>query len=192
MTLQICDPATPNTKKSLNALLGSRSSAGNLVSQDLINALDMWSKVNFRDEVIAVCTNGDNLNSLGSVVPRLGGLRKMLELEFYIVGGGSLPWEMILSAETCTEHHLLNVGCFGAFMVIPKQSKGELYLPSYSVQIMLTKCSRKERARGRTEKAQGGCCCQRYQGQAEQKEKEASSNRNNSSSSRTGNSSRSN
>lgn len=126
--------------KIFKGILDSGCEGGDLISEEVISALDLWSEVECRHEVIGTCLNGSDLVSVGTIVLRVNGLGlcKIFNTRFYVVAGESLSWQVVLGASTCANHHLLKVGAYGLRVVQPKKSKGEHHLgDSYGSQANL-------------------------------------------------------
>jgi hypothetical protein len=145
MILEVSHPDKPNVKATLKAILDSGDEVGNLITEECIVALGLSSKVERDDKVIGRCTCGRNISSTGTLVLQLNGdrLSKLLELEFFVVRGDSLPWELFIGAESCYTYHFLKPGIFGT-VVAPKMSEGTMYYRSIAYPLVLTNFSRKK------------------------------------------------
>lgn len=116
-------------------ILDTGCEAGDLISGEVVSALNLWSEVEFRHEVIGTCLNGSDLRSIGTLMLRVNGrgFRKIFNTRFYVVAGESLSWQVVLGASTCANHHLLQAGAYGSRTVQPKKSKGKVHAMRYMV-----------------------------------------------------------
>jgi len=110
-------------------MLDAGCHAGDLITWDVVAALGYTDHVRLHNEVIGMCLNGYPLRSIGTIDLQWEGLGfyKVFETSFHVVEGYSLPWQIILGAETCSRNSLLLVGAFGGTkrQVLPKKGKSE-------------------------------------------------------------------
>ena len=127
-TVQIWSLTMPYAPKTSKAVLDAGCAVGDLVYARLIRNTGLWPYVHLKDEIIGICLNGTELHSVDTIMLRVEGRRmtKILDGCFYVVPGDKLPWEAILGASTCAEHHLLKAGAFGSHAVLPKRTKGAI------------------------------------------------------------------
>ncbi|KAE8450288.1 hypothetical protein EG329_006716 [Mollisiaceae sp. DMI_Dod_QoI] len=100
----------------------------NLITLQAVHKLNMSDNIIIRDESICTCLNGDELMSVGTIVLRWKGkrFRKIFTTVFHVINGNSLPWDVILGAETIHEHSILKFAGFGgAGPILPKKTKEE-------------------------------------------------------------------
>ncbi|KAH8592646.1 hypothetical protein B0O99DRAFT_597082 [Bisporella sp. PMI_857] len=100
----------------------------NLITLQTVHRLHMSDKVIIYSEPICTCLNGEQLISMGTLVLRWKGkrFRKIFTTVFHVINGDSLPWEVILGAETIHEHSILKFAGFGgASPILPKKTKDE-------------------------------------------------------------------
>jgi len=101
--------------------------AGDLITSDVVAALGYTDHVQQYNEVIGMCLNGYPLRSTGTIILQWegSGFYKVFENEFHVVEGDSLPWQIVLGAETCSRNSLLLVGAFGGTkrQILPKKGK---------------------------------------------------------------------
>ncbi|KAG9228432.1 hypothetical protein BJ875DRAFT_477476 [Amylocarpus encephaloides] len=100
----------------------------NLITLDVVRRLHLSDKVIIHSEPIFTCLNGEQFISTGAIVLRWKGkcFRKIFTTVFHVVNGDSLPWEIILGAETIREHSILKFAGFGGSTpILSKMTKGE-------------------------------------------------------------------
>jgi hypothetical protein len=127
-TIRACDPATTHEAREFKAILDAGCDAGDVISLQVVSDLLLWDKVQLCDKVIGVCLHGHELKSVGTIVLRWEGkgFYKIFETRFHVIQGDSLPWQVILGAATCAEHHLLTAGAYGGRrQILPARPKGE-------------------------------------------------------------------
>ncbi|KAH7350640.1 hypothetical protein BKA65DRAFT_549643 [Rhexocercosporidium sp. MPI-PUGE-AT-0058] len=101
----------------------------NLMSATTLRELLMFGNMNQYHDDLCVCLNGGNLSSIGTITLRWKGkrFRKIFTTTFHIIDGDSLPWDVILGADTIVEHGILKFAGFGSrrIPVLPKKTKDE-------------------------------------------------------------------
>jgi hypothetical protein len=119
--------AVPSNK--FKVVLDAGCHAGDLITSDVVVALNCMDKVQTCNEVIGMCLHGDGLKSIGTIVLRWEGVGfyKIFETRFHVLEGDCLPWQIILGAETCAAHNLLTVGAFAGSkrQVFPRKNKSK-------------------------------------------------------------------
>ena len=110
----------------------------NLITLQAVCRLRMFDNMTINDESICTCLNGEQLISMATLILRWKGkcFRKIFTTLFHVIDGDSLPWDVILGAETIREHGILKFAGFGgARLILPKKTKGlKLNLPFYMCQ----------------------------------------------------------
>jgi hypothetical protein len=99
----------------------------NLITLQAVYRLHMSDNMTIHNESICTCLNGEQLISMGTLVLRWKGkrFRKIFTTLFHVINGDSLPWDVILGAETIDEHCILKFAGFGgASPILPKKTKG--------------------------------------------------------------------
>ena len=114
-TIEIVESTSAVRSNKFKAVLDAGCHAGDLITSDVVTALNCMDKIQSCNEVIGMCLHGDGLKSIGTIVLRWEGVGfyKIFETRFHVVEGDSLAWQIILGAETCAAHNLLTVGAFG-------------------------------------------------------------------------------
>jgi len=129
--IQIWQQPLPDHCNQFKAFLDAGCYAGDLISSEVIAIIGCQDQVHPEDKIIGICLHGHPLRSLGTVVLRWEGVGfyKVFETLFHVVEGNSLPWQVILGANTCAKHNLLTIGAaaFGGSCtpVFPKKEKSE-------------------------------------------------------------------
>jgi hypothetical protein len=99
----------------------------NLITLQAVYRLHMSDNMTIHNEPLCTCLNGEELISMGTLVLRWKGkrFRKIFTTLFHVINGDSLPWDVILGAETIDEHCILKFAGFGgASPILPKKTKG--------------------------------------------------------------------
>ncbi len=101
----------------------------NLIAKHIVEELLMSDFVkSYEDrEAICTCLNGEDLQSIGTVMLRWKGkqFRKVFTTTFHVIDGDKLPWDVILGGETINEHGILRFAGFGgSSYILPKETKG--------------------------------------------------------------------
>ncbi|KAL5322064.1 hypothetical protein ACEPPN_010033 [Leptodophora sp. 'Broadleaf-Isolate-01'] len=103
----------------------------NLISARTLRDLLMIEYMDKNPEDLCVCLNGGNLSSIGTITLRWKGkqFRKIFTTTFHVIDGDgdSLPWQVILGADTIVEHGILKFAGFGGrrIPILPKKTKEE-------------------------------------------------------------------
>ena len=98
-----------------------------MITSEVVSSLGYTSKIQSCDKAIGICIDGHEIRSAGVVNIQwhvVGGYH-IVESWFQVVEGESLPWQIVLGAETCIKYHLLTVGVFGKVQVPHKKSKSK-------------------------------------------------------------------
>lgn len=117
-------------------ILDTGCEVGDLISEEVVSALNLWSEVEFCHEVIGTCLNGGDLRSIGTLMLRVDGrsFRKTFRTRFYVIAGESLSWQVVLGASTCAHHHLFKASAYGGSRALqPKKSKGKVHALRHAV-----------------------------------------------------------
>ncbi|KAL5331147.1 hypothetical protein ACEPPN_000676 [Leptodophora sp. 'Broadleaf-Isolate-01'] len=101
----------------------------NMISARTLRDLLMFEYMDKNLEDLCVCLNGGNLSSIGTITLRWKGkqFRKIFTTTFHVIDGDSLPWQVILGADTIIEHGILKFAGFGGrrIPILPKTTKDE-------------------------------------------------------------------
>ncbi|KAH8651867.1 hypothetical protein BGZ60DRAFT_420408 [Tricladium varicosporioides] len=130
----------------------------NLITLQAVHRLHMSDEVTGDSEPICTCLNGEQLISMGTITLRWKGkcFRKIFTTVFHVINGDSLPWDVILGAETIHEHSILKFAGFGgANPILPKRTKGfRLDLPFHIGYYLHQKCRRESTCHYKETRAQ--------------------------------------
>lgn len=121
---------SPNLERhiELKMMLDTGREVYNLITWDAVNTLQLQNEIDSQTANIATCLNGEPLTSIGTLVLRWKGksFRKIFTTTFHIIDGVTLPWDVILGAETIREHGILKFAGFaGSKHILSKEKKGE-------------------------------------------------------------------
>ncbi|KAG4439976.1 hypothetical protein IFR05_004550 [Cadophora sp. M221] len=101
----------------------------NMISARTLRDLLMFEYMDENPDDLCVCLNGGNLSSIGTITLHWKGkqFRKIFTTTFHVIDGDSLPWQVILGANTIVEHGILKFAGFGGrrIPVLPKKTKEE-------------------------------------------------------------------
>ncbi|PVH73040.1 hypothetical protein DL98DRAFT_595411 [Cadophora sp. DSE1049] len=101
----------------------------NWITVETLHDISMFNMMDRRHENIGICLNGSSLPSIGTITLRWKGkrFRKIFTTTFHVVDGVSIPWQVVLGAETIIEHDIVKFAGFGgkSVLVLPKKTKGK-------------------------------------------------------------------
>jgi hypothetical protein len=111
----VFDPTNEGKQHYFNAVIDTGCDGGDMVTPEVVSSLGYTSKVQICYKVIGICLNGHELRSTGTVSLKwhVIGSYKFVESRFHIVEGDSLPWQIVLGANTCNKYELFTVAAFG-------------------------------------------------------------------------------
>lgn len=105
-------------------ILDTGCEAHNLIAYQVVNGMHKVESIMFSEQPICICLNGENLVSTGTIILRWKGrgFRKIFETTFHVIEEDTLPWQVILGAETIRKESILKFVGFGGRTVLPKKT----------------------------------------------------------------------
>jgi hypothetical protein len=107
-------------------MLDTGCEAHNLITYQVVADILKAENIDRCAQPICICLNDETLVSMGTIKLcwKGRGFRKIFETTFHVIDGDSLPWQVILGAETIKKECILKFMGFGGRTILPKETKG--------------------------------------------------------------------